>query len=69
VNCSEAYRGFTIGWQEPPLTSAAWTANNVASDDPSLNVLMGIRGSKVIDRHTRDEMIALAKAYIDSLFR
>jgi hypothetical protein len=30
---------------------------------------MGIHGSKVIDGHTRGEMITSAKAYIDSLLR
>jgi hypothetical protein len=29
------YRGFTISWQKPPLTSAQWTAN-VASESPQL---------------------------------
>jgi len=66
LNNSEVYRGFVIAWQEPPRTSAAWTAN-VASDDPSLNALMRIHGSMVIDGPTREEMIARSKAFIDSL--
>jgi hypothetical protein len=66
VNKSEAYRGFAIGWQEPPQTTAAWTAN-VGSEDRRLNAMMGIHGAKIIDGRTRDEMIANAKEYIDSL--
>ncbi len=66
VNKTEDYRGFTICWQEPPQTSAKWTAN-VASDSPHLFALIGGNGSKVIDGRTRDHMIANAKRYIDSL--
>lgn len=66
MNKDETYKGFTISWQEPPLTSAKWTAN-VASEDPHLYALMGQHGAKVIDGQTRDAMIAAAKRYIDEL--
>jgi hypothetical protein len=60
------YRGFTISWQEPPLTSAQWTAN-VASESPQLYTLMARSGAQVIDGHDRDDMLATSKMYIDSL--
>jgi hypothetical protein len=60
------YRGFTISWQEPPLTSAQWTAN-VASESPQLYALMARSGAQVIDGHDRDDMLATSKMYIDSL--
>jgi hypothetical protein len=60
------YRGFTISWQEPPLTSAQWTAN-VASESPQLYALMTRSGAQVIDGHDRDDMLATSKMYIDSL--
>jgi hypothetical protein len=66
MNKAEAYRGFTISWQEPPQTSAKGTAN-VASEDPRLHALMGRHGASVIDGRTRDDMIARAKASIDSM--
>jgi hypothetical protein len=55
---TETYKGYVISWQEPPITTAKWTAN-VGPD--------GIQGSKVIDGQTCEEMITKAKAYIDSL--
>jgi len=64
---SEPYRGFTISWQEPPVTSAKWTAN-VASDSMQLNALTGRNGAAVIDGRTREEMLAAAKKYVDDLF-
>src|SRR5271163_4674595 len=67
INENENYRGFTISWQEPPLTGAKWTAN-VASESPHLLNLMGRNGSEVIDSRTRNEMLAEAKKYIDGLF-
>jgi hypothetical protein len=66
TNRNEAYEGFVISWQEPPQTSAKWSAN-VATDSFQLLQLMGGNGSKVIDAHTREEMIADAKQYIDNL--
>ena len=66
MNKSEDYRGFIISWQEPPITSAEWSAN-VATDDRSLFALMGRNGPKVINGRTRDEMIADARQYIDDL--
>jgi hypothetical protein len=66
VNKSEAYRGFTIFWQEPPPGGAYLTAN-VASADPKLNVRMLDHGVEVITGRTRKEMIAKAKQYIDEL--
>jgi hypothetical protein len=60
------YRGFTISWQEPPLTSAQWTAN-VAAESPQLHALMARSGAQVIDGHDRDDMLATSKMYIDSL--
>jgi hypothetical protein len=63
---TEVYRGFTIVWQEPPLTTAAWTAN-VASEHRHLYSLMGHPASEIIDGHTRDEMLVKAKKYIDNL--
>jgi hypothetical protein len=63
---TEVYGGFTISWQEPPLTTAWWTAN-VASEDRHLYALMGHPGAEIINGGTRDEMIVAAKRYIDSL--
>ena len=60
------YRGFTVSWQEPPLTSAQWTAN-VASESPQLYAVMARSGAQVIDGHDRDDMLATSKMYIDSL--
>jgi hypothetical protein len=65
MNKTEAYKGFTISWQEPPQTGAKWTAN-VGSEDRHLFILMG--KVVVIDGGTRGEMIAEAKKYIDKLF-
>jgi hypothetical protein len=65
-NKTEDYRGFTISWQEPPITSAQWTAN-VASESPQLYALMARNGAQVIDGHDRDDMLATSKMYIDSL--
>jgi len=66
TNKTEDYKGFTISWQEPPITSAKWTAN-VATDSLRLFALLGRNGAKVIDGRTRDEMITEAKKYIDGL--
>jgi hypothetical protein len=63
---TEAYKGFTISWEEPPLTSAYWTAN-VASEDADLNALMRRHGAEVINGSTRDDMLAKARRYIDGL--
>ena len=60
MNKSEAYKGFTIVWQEPPVTSRKWTAI-VTSDDRHLCALMGCRGVEVIDGSSRDEMLVAAK--------
>jgi hypothetical protein len=68
TNKSEDYKGFTISWQEPPITSAKWTAN-VATDSPRLSALMGRNGAEVKDGRSRDEMMAEAKRYIGALFR
>ncbi len=65
-NKTEDYRGFVISWQEPPLTSASWTAN-VTTNDRHLYALMGQSGSKVIDGRTREAMHAGARQYIDGL--
>ncbi len=67
-NKSEDYRGFVITWQEPPLTSARWTAN-VASNSPQLCSLIGGGGAKVVDGRTHQEMLSNAKRYIDHLLR
>jgi hypothetical protein len=64
---NEAYRGFTITWQEPPLTTAYWTAN-VASEHRHLYVLMKHPGAEIINGRTRDEMLDAARKYIDRLF-
>ena len=66
IHKTEEYRGFTISWQEPPMTSAQWTAN-VASKSPLLYALMARNGAQVIDGHNRDDMLATSKMYIDSL--
>jgi hypothetical protein len=66
MNKSQDYKGFEISWQEPPMSSAKWTAN-VGSDDTRLYTKMARHGSQVIDGQTRDEMIANAKACIDGL--
>jgi len=63
---TEAYKGFTISWEEPPLTSAYWTAN-VASEDVDLNALMRRHEAEVINGSTRDDMLAKARRYIDGL--
>jgi hypothetical protein len=63
---TEVYRGFTISWLEPPLTSANWTAN-VASEHQHLNDLMRRHGAEVIEGRTREEMFVNAKKYIDIL--
>jgi hypothetical protein len=65
---SKDYRGFVISWLEPPLTGAKWTAN-VASDSPQLYALIGGGGAKVIDGRTREDMLANARTYVDSLLR
>jgi hypothetical protein len=65
-NQSEAYRGFLISWQEPPLTGAKWTAN-VATESVQLLNLMGGNGATVIDGRSREEIILMAKGYIDDL--
>jgi hypothetical protein len=67
TNRTENYRGFVIAWQEPPITSAKWTAN-VATDSARLLSLISGAGSKVIEGRDRDEMLANAQRYIDSLF-
>jgi hypothetical protein len=66
MNKTEVYQGFIITWQEPPQSSAKWTAN-VATDDRRPYALMGQNGSEIIDGRTRDDMIAKSKQYIDSL--
>jgi hypothetical protein len=63
---TDVYRGFTISWEEPPQTSAYWTAD-VASEEARLNALMRRHGAEVINGSTRDEMIANARKYIDAL--
>ena len=35
-NKTEDYRGFTISRQEPPMTSAQWTANVASRVTPAL---------------------------------
>lgn len=65
-NLTENYRGFVITWQEPPLTGAGWSAN-VATESPRLFALMGRPSAKVIRGRARGEMIAEARAYVDSL--
>jgi hypothetical protein len=65
MNKTEDYKGFEISWQEPPQTSAKWTAN-VGSTNPRLFNKMGGR-VEIIDGQTRDEMIANAKAFIHGL--
>ena len=66
TNQTENYRGFVISWQEPPITSAKWTAN-VATNSRSLLILMGGGGSKVIDGRDRTEMLANAQRHVDNL--
>jgi hypothetical protein len=66
MNKTELYKGFTISWQEPPQTSAKWTAN-VASEDRRLYDLMGRKGAEIIDGNTRDEMLIKARQYVDKL--
>lgn len=66
IDRAEDYRGFTISWQEPPLTSAKWTAN-VATESLQLLNLMGRNGAEVIDGRSRNDMLANAKRYIDTL--
>jgi hypothetical protein len=64
ANNMEIYRGFEITWQEPPMTAATWAAN-IATNDRRLLQLIGSGGAKVIQRPTRDEMLASAKATIN----
>jgi hypothetical protein len=64
---NEVYRGFTITWQEPPLTTAWWTAN-VASEHWHLSTLMKHPGTEVINASTTNEMLDTARKYIDGLF-
>ena len=59
------HHGYTISWQEPPLTSAEWVVN-VASYDRGLQDRIG-KGAKVISGQTRDDAIANAKTFIDGL--
>jgi hypothetical protein len=66
MNKTELYKDFTISWQEPPQTSAKWTAN-VASEDRHLYELMGRHGAEVVDSSNRNEMLGNAKRYIDKL--
>jgi hypothetical protein len=71
MNRTEIYRDFEISWEEPPFTSAKWTAN-VASNNPRQYDLMcgdrsGGHGAEVIDDWTREEVLTNAKAYIDKL--
>lgn len=61
----ETYKGFQISWQEPPVYGR-WQAN-VASESLSLMHLTKQNGSKVIEGRDRNDMIAAAKKYIDSL--
>jgi hypothetical protein len=63
---TEDYKGFIISWQEPPLTSAKWTAN-VATENRHLLAL--IKGAGIIDGRTREDMLAKAKQYIDDLLK
>jgi len=65
-NKSEDRKGFTISWQEPPITSASWTTN-VTSEFPQLYALMRHVGSEVIDGRAREDMLARARMYIDGL--
>jgi hypothetical protein len=61
------YKDFIISWLEPPLTGAGWSAN-IAPSDLDHADHMGKRSAHVIDAcSTRDEMLAKAKLYIDSL--
>jgi hypothetical protein len=62
VEKADDYRGFVITWQEPPLTSAKWTAN-VSSNDPRLFALT--KGNAIIDGRTREDLLTTAKQYID----
>jgi hypothetical protein len=65
-NRTEEYRGYQITWQEPPMSGANWSAN-VATESAFLFALMRRNSSKVIQGRTRDDMLAEAKAYIDTL--
>lgn len=62
----KGYRGFIISWQEPPLTSAKWTAN-IESELPHLAAFLR-HGVEIIDGRNRVDMVARAKSFIDNLF-
>ena len=62
----KGYRGFIISWQEPPLTSAKWTAN-IESESPHLAAFLR-HGVEIIDGRNRVDMVARAKSFIDNLF-
>jgi hypothetical protein len=62
---SKFYRGFIIGWQDPPLTSAGWDVN-VGSNDPMLFRLPAERGFSAFLSPTSAEGIARVKLAIDA---
>ncbi len=62
---TEAYKGFIITWQEPPLTSARLEAN-ITSEERRGFTLIGGRAVPVEGR-THKDMLAKAKQCIDEL--
>ena len=66
VKETKGYKGFTISRQEPPLTSARWTAN-IESESAHLAAFLR-HGVEIMDGSNRVDMIARAKRFIDSLF-
>jgi hypothetical protein len=65
MNKNLKYKNCEIDWIEPPMTSEKWTAN-VGSNDRSIYTKMGGQ-IKIIDGRTKEEMLAKAREYIDSL--
>jgi hypothetical protein len=61
------YRGFSISWQEPPLTPDKWAAI-VTSESTSLRHLVQRGGAKIVQGGTRCEMLADAERHIDGLY-
>jgi hypothetical protein len=62
---AEHRHGYTISWQEPPLTSAQWDFNS-ASADPDLQARIG-RSAHVIAAPSREHGLMMAREYIDGL--
>jgi hypothetical protein len=53
---SEAYRGFSISWLDPPLNPDRWTSNITTEDASYLRIMS--RGATVVNGRTCTEMLA-----------